>query len=201
MFAYRLLFQNFNKIKTKTSPKPLNSTEWNRPIDNVGARNHTFCLIIHHHIRAATCDFQQYGIFTSVDSDEPLQPPIKLRNSKWSSVSSLTLIEYLSDEQRLCSDCAYAQADLRLCWSHIPHCWKYHAATHYEGCSNMNASSFITFFTYMLRQNDKRFYKGLYVTFKLAPDLKKNKVYLSSYSPLNGGHVSILTNNASNIYQ
>ena len=41
----------------------------------------------------------------------------------------------------------------------------------YEGCSNMNASSFITFFTYMLRQNGKRFYKGLYVTFKLAPDL------------------------------
>ena len=35
----------------------------------------------------------------------------------------------------------------------------------YEGCSNMNASSLITFFTYMLRQNGKRFYKGLYVTF------------------------------------
>ena len=35
----------------------------------------------------------------------------------------------------------------------------------YEGCSNMNASGFITFFTYMLRQNGKRFYKGLYVTF------------------------------------
>ena len=34
----------------------------------------------------------------------------------------------------------------------------------YEGCSNMNASSFITFFTYMLRQNGKRLYKGLYVT-------------------------------------
>ena len=43
----------------------------------------------------------------------------------------------------------------------------------YESCSNMNESSFITFFTYMLRQNDKRFYKGLYVTFKLEPDLKK----------------------------
>ena len=41
----------------------------------------------------------------------------------------------------------------------------------------MNASSFITFFTYMLQQNDKRFYKGLYVTFKLAPDLKNNTVY------------------------
>ena len=31
---------------------------------------------------------------TSVDSDEPL---FKLRNSKWCSVSSLTVIEYTSD--------------------------------------------------------------------------------------------------------
>ena len=46
-------------------------------------------------------------------------------------------------------------------------------AYEYEGCLNMNASSFITFFTYMLRQNRIRFYKGLYVTFELAPDLKK----------------------------
>ena len=45
----------------------------------------------------------------------------------------------------------------------------------------------------MLRQNGKRFYKGLCVTFKVAPDLKKNTVYLSSYSPLNEGHVCILT--------
>ena len=29
----------------------------------------------------------------------------------------------------------------------------------------------------MLRQNGKRFYKGLYVTFKVAPDQKKNTVY------------------------
>ena len=57
----------------------------------------------------------------------PLQPPFELRNSKWCSVSSLTLIEYLSDYQRLRSDCAYAQADLRLCWLHIPYCWKSHA--------------------------------------------------------------------------
>ena len=33
-------------------------------------------------IRAATCDFQQYGILITVDSDEPMQPPFKLRNSK-----------------------------------------------------------------------------------------------------------------------
>ena len=58
----------------------------------------------------------------------------------------------------------------------------------------MNASSFITFVTYMLRQNGIRFYKGLYVTFKLAPDLKKNTVYLSSYSTLDEGYFSILTN-------
>ena len=58
----------------------------------------------------------------------------------------------------------------------------------------MNASSFITFVSYMLRQNGIRFFKGLDVTFKLAPDLKKNRVYLSSYSPLSAGRSSILTN-------
>ena len=67
-----------------------------------------------------TCDFQQCGILTNfkVVSDEPVQPPFKLINSKWCSDSSLTLIEYSSDQQRLWSDCAHAQADLRLCWSH-----------------------------------------------------------------------------------
>ena len=75
-------------------------------------------------IWAMTCDFQQCGILTSVDSDEPMHPPVKLRNSKWCSVSSLTIIEYSSDKQRLWSHWAYAQADLRLCWPHIPHCWK-----------------------------------------------------------------------------
>ena len=30
----------------------------------------------------ASYDFQQCGILTSVDSDEPVQPPFKLRNSK-----------------------------------------------------------------------------------------------------------------------
>ena len=64
----------------------------------------------------------------------------------------------------------------------------------------MNASSFIAFCTYMLQQNGKRFYKGLYATFKLAPDLKKNAVYLSSYIPLNEGDVSILTNSMLRTY-
>ena len=52
----------------------------------------------------------------------------------------------------------------------------------------------------MLRQNGIRFYKGFYVTLKLASNLKKHTVYLSSYSPLNEVNFRILTNsNASNI--
>ena len=35
---------------------------------------------------------------------------------------------------------------------------------------------------------------------KLAPDLKKNTVYLSSYIPLNEGHPSILTNSMFRTY-
>ena len=63
-------------------------------------------------IWATPCDFQQCGILTSVDSDEPVHLPFKLRNSKWCSFSSLTLIKYSCDWQMLWPDCAYAQADL-----------------------------------------------------------------------------------------
>ena len=52
----------------------------------------------------------------------------------------------------------------------------------------------------MLQQNGKRFYKGLYVTFKVASDPRENTVYLSSYSSLNDGHVSILTNSMLRTY-
>ena len=58
----------------------------------------------------------------------------------------------------------------------------------YEGCSNMNANSFITFFTYMPLQNVIPFRKELLVTFKLAPNIKKHSLYFSSYRPLNKGH-------------
>ena len=37
-----------------------------------------------------TCDFQQCAILTSLDSDEPVQPPVKFRNTKLSSISSFT---------------------------------------------------------------------------------------------------------------
>ena len=40
---------------------------------------------------------QQCGILLSVHSDEPVQLPFKLWNSKWCTVSSLRIIEYSSD--------------------------------------------------------------------------------------------------------
>ena len=62
----------------------------------------------------------------------------------------------------------------------------------YEGCSNMNASSFITFFTYMLRQNVLPFRKELFVAFEMVPNIKKHSLYFSSYRPLYKGHSCIL---------
>ena len=62
----------------------------------------------------------------------------------------------------------------------------------YEGCSNMNASSFIIFFTYMLRQNVLPFLKELYVAFRMAPNIKKHLLYFSSYRPLYKSRSSIL---------
>ena len=52
----------------------------------------------------------------------------------------------------------------------------------------------------MIQQNGKRFYKALYIAFKLEPVLNKNTGYLSSFSPLNEGHVSILTNSMPRTY-
>ena len=40
-----------------------------------------------------TRDFQQFGILTSVDSGQLVQLPFKLRNIKWWSVGSLTLVQ------------------------------------------------------------------------------------------------------------
>ena len=54
----------------------------------------------------------------------------------------------------------------------------------YEGCSNMNASSFITFFKYMLRQNVISFQKELFAAIKMAPNIKKHSLYFSSYRRL-----------------
>ena len=41
----------------------------------------------------------------------------------------------------------------------------------------MNTSSFITFFTYMLRQNVIPLWKELFVAFKMTPNIKKHSLY------------------------
>ena len=67
-----------------------------------------------------------------------------------------------------------------------------HLLPKYEGCSNMNASSSITFFTYMLRQNAISFWKELLVAFRMAPNIKQHSLYFSSYRPLYKEHSCIL---------
>ena len=59
---------------------------------------------------AATCDFQQCGILTSVDSDEPVKPHFKLRNSKFCLVSSLQC-----NSQRIFKRLGKALIRLRVC--------------------------------------------------------------------------------------
>ena len=49
-----------------------------------------------HNNWAVTHDFQQCGILTSVDSEEPVQPPFKLRNSIW---FCLFLLLYVPSQQ------------------------------------------------------------------------------------------------------
>ena len=44
------------------------------------------------------CDFQQCGILTSVDSDEPVQPHFNLRNSKWCSAYNIQATSKGSDQ-------------------------------------------------------------------------------------------------------
>ena len=52
-------------------------------------------------VRSFNKYFQQCGILTCVDPDQPVQPHVKLRNSKCCLVISLTVMEYSSDKQRL----------------------------------------------------------------------------------------------------
>ena len=40
----------------------------------------------HPYIWAVSCDFQQCGILTGIDSDKPVQPPFKLRHSKYPGI-------------------------------------------------------------------------------------------------------------------
>ena len=62
------------------------SSKWEHDVISEG--KHDLVIIEWKHIWAVTCDFRKCGILTCVDTDEPVQPPLKLRNTKWCSVSS-----------------------------------------------------------------------------------------------------------------
>ena len=47
-----------------------------------------------------TCDFQQCDILTSVDSNEPVQPPLKLRNSRPLVKSGYQKINFLISQPK-----------------------------------------------------------------------------------------------------
>ena len=63
---------------------------------------------------------------TSKDSDQPIHPP-NMVSFLFSSLYSLEAVEGTCEQRRLWSDCANAQADLRLRWSHKPYCRFYRA--------------------------------------------------------------------------
>ena len=74
-----------------------------------------------------TCDFQQCGILTSVDSHEPVQP-LKTPNDVQS-------IAYICNSHRIFKRLAKALTRLRVCagWSEaliVAQCWKSHALAH-----------------------------------------------------------------------
>ena len=86
------------------------------------------------HVYEPRHEISNTGISTSVDSDEPVQPPFKLWNFTCTCCSVISLpvilIDYSSDWPRIWSHGVYAQADRKLCWSHIPHYSKHYVAVH-----------------------------------------------------------------------
>ena len=55
---------------------------------------------------------------TSKDSDQPVRPPSLASVLVYPSLASLEVVEDTCDQRRLWSDCADAQADLIIRWSH-----------------------------------------------------------------------------------
>ena len=74
------------------------------------------------------------GILTWIDSDEPVPPPFKLRNSNLYNVESVD-VHSQNIQATIKGPDQTAQVDLRLCWSHIPHWWLI-CFCHEQACSN-----------------------------------------------------------------
>ena len=103
---------------------------------------------------AATWDFQQCGFWTWVDSDEPVQPPFKLRNSKWYSVSSLTIIGYSSDSKG---------SDQTVCLRRL--IWGFAGHTYHIG---ENLMSRLIYLRYTLEKQQTVLHYKLYIDLSIA---------------------------------
>ena len=66
----------------------------------------------------------------SKGSDQPGHPPSLIRVFAVRLKKARVLSYLLGAQQRFWSDCADAQADLSLCWAHMPFCWFCHDAAH-----------------------------------------------------------------------
>ena len=77
----------------------------------------------------------------SEDSDQPRHLPSLIRVFAVHMKNALVLSYRLSAQQRLWSDWADAQADLSLCWAHMPLCWFCHEAAQYLALCKQNDMS------------------------------------------------------------
>ena len=66
----------------------------------------------------------------SKDSDQPVHPPSMARGPVYPSFDNPEAVEDTCDQRRLWLDCADAQADLSLGWSHKYYCRFCHALAH-----------------------------------------------------------------------
>ena len=76
---------------------------------------------------------------TSKDSDQPVHPPRIAMVLVHPSLCSPEAVEGICDQRRLRSDCADAQADPSLWWSHKSYCRFCCALAHIISASNGNA--------------------------------------------------------------
>ena len=80
--AYYIIYIDTQKVPPLTA---FNNATFSKTVIISSAYLHSWLNKINW---VVTCDFQQCGIMTSIDSDEPVHPLFMLRNSKCCSVSS-----------------------------------------------------------------------------------------------------------------
>ena len=84
----------------------------------------------YNYIWAASWQTNKMACAPSEDSDQPGHPPSLIRVFAVRLKKARLLSYTWSAQRKLWSDWAGAQADLSLCWEHMPFCWFCHDAAH-----------------------------------------------------------------------